>query len=48
MEAEVTVQTDPMSDLKEPKAALRHDLQSNRDALLWKLDGLRAKPRSRT
>jgi hypothetical protein len=40
MEAEVTVQTDPMSDLKEPKAALRHYLQSNRDALLWKLDGL--------
>jgi hypothetical protein len=29
-----------MSDLKEPKAALRHYLQSNRDALLWKLDGL--------
>jgi hypothetical protein len=28
-----------MSDLKEPKAALRHHLQSNRDALLWKLDG---------
>src|SRR3954451_9435798 len=29
-----------MIDLKEPKAALRHYLQSNRDALLWKLDGL--------
>ena len=39
-EAEVTAQTDPMSDLKEPKAAQRHYLQSNRDALLWKLDGL--------
>jgi Protein of unknown function (DUF664) len=39
-EAEVTVQTDHMSDLKEPKAVLRHYLQSNRDALLWKLDGL--------
>src|SRR5918995_1529197 len=39
-EAEVTAQTDHMSDLKEAKAALRHYLQSNRDALLWKLDGL--------
>ena len=39
-EAEVTAQTDHMSDLKEPKAALQHYLQSNRDALLWKLDGL--------
>lgn len=29
-----------MSDLTEPKAALRHYLQSERDALLWKLDGL--------
>lgn len=29
-----------MSDLHEPKAALRHYLQSNRDALLWKLEGL--------
>ena len=29
-----------MIDLKEPKAALRHYLQSDRDALLWKLDGL--------
>ncbi|HYJ69822.1 MAG TPA: DinB family protein [Nocardioidaceae bacterium] len=29
-----------MSDLKEPKAALLHYLQANRDALLWKLDGL--------
>lgn len=29
-----------MSDLKEPKSALRHYLQSNRDALLWKLEGL--------
>ena len=38
--AGVTVQTDPVSDLKEPKAALGHYLQSNRDALLWKLDGL--------
>jgi hypothetical protein len=26
--------------LKESKAGLRHYLQSNRDALLWKLDGL--------
>src|SRR5689334_2554386 len=39
-EAEVRVQTDPMSDLKESKAALRHYLQASRDALLWKLDGL--------
>jgi hypothetical protein len=39
-DSEVTVQTDPVSDLKEPKAALRHYLQSNRDALLWKLDGV--------
>jgi hypothetical protein len=29
-----------MDDLIEPKAALRHYLQSSRDALLWKLDGL--------
>ena len=29
-----------MSDLTDPKAALRHYLQDNRDALLWKLDGL--------
>jgi uncharacterized damage-inducible protein DinB len=29
-----------MSDLREPKSALRHYLQDNRDALLWKLDGL--------
>src|SRR3954453_14175730 len=29
-----------MIDLEEPKAALRHYLQSNREALLWKLDGL--------
>lgn len=29
-----------MSDLKQPKAALHHYLQSSRDALLWKLDGL--------
>jgi uncharacterized damage-inducible protein DinB len=29
-----------MSDLREPKAALRHYLQDSRDALLWKLDGL--------
>jgi len=29
-----------MNDLKEPKAALRHYLQSGREALLWKLDGL--------
>jgi uncharacterized damage-inducible protein DinB len=29
-----------MSDLKEPKAALQHYLQANRDALLWKLEGL--------
>jgi len=29
-----------MTDLTEPKSALRHYLQSNRDALLWKLDGL--------
>lgn len=34
------LQTVRMSDLKEPKSALRHYLQSNRDALLWKLDGL--------
>jgi hypothetical protein len=39
-EAQVTVQTVHMSDLTEPKAALRHYLQSSRDALLWKLDGL--------
>ena len=36
----MTRQTDPMSDLNEPKATLRHYLQSNRDALLWKVDGL--------
>ena len=29
-----------VSDLTEPKAALRHYLQASRDALLWKLDGL--------
>ena len=29
-----------MTDLTEPKSALRRYLQSNRDALLWKLDGL--------
>ena len=29
-----------MSDLRGPKAALRHYLQSSREALLWKLDGL--------
>jgi hypothetical protein len=29
-----------MNDLMNPKPALRHYLQSNRDALLWKLDGL--------
>jgi hypothetical protein len=29
-----------MSDLIEPKPALRNYLQENRDALLWKLDGL--------
>jgi len=29
-----------MSDLNEPKAALQHYLQSSRQALLWKLDGL--------
>lgn len=29
-----------MNDLSEPKSALRHYLQSDRDALLWKLDGL--------
>jgi hypothetical protein len=29
-----------MTDLPEPKTALRHYLQSLRDALLWKLDGL--------
>lgn len=29
-----------MSDLSEPKAALRHYLQQNRDALLWKMEGL--------
>jgi uncharacterized damage-inducible protein DinB len=48
----VTVQTVHMSDLKEPKAALRHYLQSNRDALLWKLEGLGQRalrmPRTRT
>ncbi len=32
-----------MSDLREPKAALRYYLQSNRDALLWKLQGLSAR-----
>lgn len=35
---QVTVQTVHMSDLKEPKAALRHYLQVSRDALLWKKD----------
>lgn len=34
------MQTGSMSDSDEPKAALRLYLQSNRDALLWKLDGL--------
>ena len=34
------VHTEPMSDLREPKAALHHYLQASRDALLWKLDGL--------
>lgn len=29
-----------MTDLTEPKAALQHYLQENRDALLWKLEGL--------
>jgi uncharacterized damage-inducible protein DinB len=29
-----------MSDLTDPKAALSHYLQSSRDALVWKLDGL--------
>jgi hypothetical protein len=29
-----------MTDLTEQKAALRHYLQTNREALLWKLDGL--------
>jgi hypothetical protein len=29
-----------MSDLTDPKAALSHYLQSSREALLWKLDGL--------
>jgi uncharacterized damage-inducible protein DinB len=29
-----------MNDLRDPKSALHHYLQSNRDALLWKLDGL--------
>ena len=29
-----------MSDLTEPKTALRRYLQESRDALLWKLDGL--------
>lgn len=29
-----------MNDLSEPKSALHHYLQSDRDALLWKLDGL--------
>jgi len=29
-----------MTDLTDPKSALRRYLQSNRDALLWKLDGL--------
>jgi len=29
-----------MSDLTEPKAALSYYLQSSREALLWKLDGL--------
>lgn len=36
----MTVQTVHMSDLQEPKAALRQYLQVNRDALLWKLEGL--------
>ena len=29
-----------MTDLADPKDALLHTLQGNRDALLWKLDGL--------
>lgn len=29
-----------MTDLSDPKTALRHYLQDSRDALLWKLDGL--------
>jgi uncharacterized damage-inducible protein DinB len=29
-----------MTDLLQPKAALQHYLQSSRDALLWKLEGL--------
>ena len=29
-----------MPDLTEPKAALQHYLQENREALLWKLEGL--------
>jgi uncharacterized damage-inducible protein DinB len=29
-----------MRDLSQPKAALQHYLQSSREALLWKLDGL--------
>jgi hypothetical protein len=38
--AHVTVQTVAMSDLRDPKAAMCHYLQSNRESLLWKLDGL--------
>lgn len=38
--AHVTVQTVAMSDLRAPKAVLRHYLQFSREALLWKLDGL--------
>jgi uncharacterized damage-inducible protein DinB len=29
-----------MDDLQDPKAALRHYLQSNRESLLWKLEGV--------
>lgn len=32
--------TGHMDDLREPKAVLREYLHSNRDSLLWKLDGL--------
>ncbi len=30
----------PITDLRDPKAALQHYLQEARDALVWKLDGL--------
>src|SRR3954467_12981040 len=29
-----------MNDLREPKSILQHYLQDNRDALMWKLEGL--------